>query len=104
MSVNSSPNADTSTDNANWGTIVLVLMVVVIGAFIAFAAMRPHNTPQAIIVTPGSSAPTVMPGPSEAPGAPGANEPSAGSSAGSKGSNPTPSSPGTGTAGKGGGQ
>jgi len=43
MSVNTSPNTDTSTQNANWGTLVIVL-VLVIAAVVIGVTLYGHNT------------------------------------------------------------
>lgn len=43
MSVQTNPNFDTSTQNANWGTLVIVL-VLVIAAVVIGVTLYGHNT------------------------------------------------------------
>lgn len=43
MSVHTSPNVDTSTQNANWGTLVIVL-VLVIAAVVIGVTLYSSNT------------------------------------------------------------
>ena len=42
MSVNTSPNVDTSTQNANWGTLV-ILLVLAIAAVVIFVTLYGHS-------------------------------------------------------------
>ncbi len=61
MSVSSSPSEDVSTKNANWGTLVIVLVVVIIGVVIAVVSMKNRTAPQPAmtIVNPAANvAPT----------------------------------------------
>ncbi len=43
MSVNTSPSVDTSTQNANWGTLVIVL-VLAIAAVVIGVTLYGHDT------------------------------------------------------------
>ena len=40
MSTQQNSNIDTSTSNANWGTLVIVLLVVIVGVVVGWITLR----------------------------------------------------------------
>jgi len=59
MSVNTSQNRDTSTDNANWGTLVIVLMLVVVAFFVGLALYGDSRKPAPPITVTAPAAPVL---------------------------------------------
>ena len=50
---------DTSTDNANWGTLVILVLLVVVGVFIGVGLYGNNHTPAPVNVTaPAASSTT----------------------------------------------
>ena len=72
MSVNTDSNADTSTENANWGTIVILLIAVITAVVIGIVIYRDSQKPTVPIT---ATAPTAAPAPAAIQGAPGAAAP-----------------------------
>jgi hypothetical protein len=60
MSTNTNPTLearDTSTDNANWGTLVIVLVLVIVACFIGVGMYENNHTPAPVNVTAPTSSP-----------------------------------------------
>lgn len=71
MSVGTNQTEDTSTKNADWGTAVILLVVVIIGSVIAWVAISNRRAPQpamTLLNAPQSAAPTA-PLPADVPAA-----------------------------------
>ncbi len=45
-------NSDSSTSNANWGTIVILLVVVIIGVVVGVLTFHPHAESAPALVNP----------------------------------------------------
>ena len=84
MSVSTNSNTDTSTDNAIWGTLVIVLILVTAAVFIGVALYNDHQKPAPAITVsaPASPAPTVVQGAPALAGPSTATMPSSGSPSG----------------------
>ncbi len=62
MSTQQNSNVDTSTSNANWGTLVIVLLVVIIGVVVGWITLRPHTESNPVLTNPSAiSAPQSAP-------------------------------------------
>lgn len=65
MSVSPNANIDTSTSNANWGTLVIVLLVVIVGVVVGVVALQPHQETNPVLIN--QSQQTVQPVPAPGP-------------------------------------
>jgi hypothetical protein len=54
MSTQQNSNIDTSTSNANWGTLVIVLLVVIVGVVVGYITLRPHTEGNPVLTNPTS--------------------------------------------------
>ena len=54
MSTQQNSNIDTSTSNANWGTLVIVLLVVIVGVVVGWITLRPHTESNPVLTNPTS--------------------------------------------------
>ena len=52
MSTRQNSNIDTSTSNANWGTLVIVLLVVIVAAVVGVVTLRPHTESNPVLTNP----------------------------------------------------
>ena len=54
MSTQQNSNGDTSTSNANWGTLVIVLLVVIVGVVVGWITLRPQTESNPVLTNPTS--------------------------------------------------
>lgn len=54
MSTQQNSNIDTSTSNANWGTLVIVLLVVIVGVVVGWVTLRPHIESIPVLTNPSA--------------------------------------------------
>jgi len=84
MSVHPSSNDDASTSNANWGTIVIVLLVVIVGVVVGVITFQPHTEANPVLINQPAtqSVPATAPAGTPAPATPTASPSANGASAG----------------------
>lgn len=54
MSTRQNSTADPSTSNANWGTLVIVLLVVIVGVVVGVVTLRPHAETNPVLSNPSA--------------------------------------------------
>ena len=54
MSTQQNSNGDTSTSNANWGTLVIVLLVVIVGVVVGWITLHPQTESNPVLTNPTS--------------------------------------------------